>query len=220
MRAWNWRPGPASAGSGSLLALLLPAGRIVRRRARGRSRRHALSPLRRRRRDDSRPLGAGAQEARREVRDQRQLLHGHGHERFHRRGSLGRERIQGRARPVQPRPRVPARQDDLQPRLHQQQRERLPGRDHLVRHQPGPVRRPDDDQHGLLARQGRRAPSRHDHRPDRSDVQGADRPLELSRRRVADPDQEHHQLAAAGSDHRRGLPQQSVSLVPVRQSER
>ena len=90
----------------------------------------------------------------------------------------------------------------------------------IVRHQPGPVRRPDDDQHGLLARQGRRAPPRHDHRPDRSDLQGADRPLELSRRRVADPDQEPHQLAAAGSDHRRGLPQQSVSLVPLRQSER
>ena len=131
-----------------------------------------------------------------------------------------RQRIQGRAQPVQPRARVPARQDHVQPRLHQQQRGRLPGRDDLVRHQPGPVRRPDDDHHGLLARQGRRAPPRHDHRPDRSDLQGADRPLELSRRRVADPDQEPHQLAAAGSDHRRGLPQQSVSLVPLRQPER
>ena len=67
----------------------------------------------------------------------------------------------------------------------------------VVRHQPGPVRRPDDDQHGLLARQGRRAPPRHDHRPDRSELQGADRPLELSRRRLADPDQEPDQHAAA-----------------------
>ena len=81
------RPGPASAGSGR--SACAAAGRIVRGRAPGRSRRRALSPLRRRRRDDSRPLGAGAQEARREVRGQRQLLHGHGHERFHRRGSVG-----------------------------------------------------------------------------------------------------------------------------------
>ena len=40
----------------------------VRRRAAGRSRRRALSPLRGRRRHHSRPLGAGAQEDRRELR--------------------------------------------------------------------------------------------------------------------------------------------------------
>ena len=65
----------------------------------------------------------------------------------------------------------------------------------------------------------RRGPDRRDRIID-PNFEEDDRPLELSRRRLADPDQEPDHDARPGSDHGRRLPQQSVSLVSLRRSGR
>ena len=113
---------------------------------------------------------------------QRQLLHGHGDERVDRRRSERRERIQGRARSVQARRRVPARQDHVQLELHEQRRERLRGRDRELRPEPGPVRRPHDDQHGVF--EGRRHRASDDRGPG-------------GRRRIVDPPSRRTSIAGA-----------------------
>ena len=55
----------------------------------------------------------------------------------------------GRAQAEEPRARLPARQDALQRRLHQQRRERLHREHRELRPQPGHVRRPDHPVAGL-----------------------------------------------------------------------